>query len=204
MSAVPKKKYTEAEYLAIERAAEFKSEFYAGELFPLHGPPGPLGMAGATYDHNRVKENLVGELHPQLKGGPCFTLSSDMKVKVEATGLLAYPDIMVVCGEPRFLDDKKDVLLNPAILVEVLSPSTQSYDRGAKFRHYQQIPSLQEIVLVAQDEPVCERFVRQPDGTWNLATATRLEDELVFVTVPARVRLGDIYAGTTFPETPGR
>jgi Uma2 family endonuclease len=195
MSAVPKKKYTEAEYLAIERAAEFKSEFYNGEMF---------AMAGATYDHNRVKDNLASALNQQGNGGPCFALTSDMKVKVGPTSLYAYPDIVVVCGSPDFLNDTKDTLLNPAVVIEVLSPSTEKYDRGAKFRHYQQVPSLREIVLVAQDEPVCERFVRQPDGTWNLATVTRLEDELIFITIPARVRLSDIYSGVTFPETPGR
>ena len=195
MSAVPKKKCTEAEYLALEQAAEFKSEFYNGEIF---------AVSGASYFHNRAKENLVGELHPQLKGGPCFTLSSDMKVKVEATGLFAYPDVVVVCGEPAFLDDRTDVILNPAIVVEVLSPSTEKYDRRTKLRHYQQIPSVREIVLVAQDEPFCERFARQADGSWTVTTAVRMDDELTFPAVPARVRLSDIYAGVTFPDTPPR
>jgi Uma2 family endonuclease len=193
MSAVPKKKYTEAEYLAIEREAEYKSEFYNGEIF---------AMAGATYDHNRVKDNLASALNRQLTGGPCYALTSDMKVKVKATGLFAYPDIVVMCDPPEFLDETKTVLLNPAVVVEVLSPSTEKYDRGTKFRHYQRVSSLREIVLVAQDEPVCERFVRQADGTWNLATATHLEEDLIFVTIPARVRLSEIYAGITFPEAP--
>jgi Uma2 family endonuclease len=195
MTAVPKKKHTEAEYLALERTAEYKSEFYDGEIF---------AMSGAIYFHNRAKENLVGELHPQLKGGPCFTVSSDMKVKVEATGLFAYPDVVMVCGEPKFLDDKTDVILNPVVVVEVLSPSTERYDRRTKLRHYQQIPSLKEIVLVAQDEPFCERFVRQPDGVWGHTTATGLDDELAFATVPARVRLAALYAGVTFPDAPAR
>ena len=195
MTAVPKPKLTEAEYLAIEERAEFRSEFYRGEMF---------AMSGASYDHNRAKDNLARHLNNQLDGGPCSAVTSDMKVKVDATGLFVYPDVVVVCGEPRFLAGRRDVLLNPAVVIEVLSPSTEAYDRGAKFRQYEQVPSLREIVLVAQDEAVCERYVRQPDGTWVRATVTRLEDELVFATVPARVRLADVYAGVTFPEAPPR
>ncbi len=195
MTAGPKPKLTEEEYLAIEEEAEFKSEFYRGEMF---------AMSGASYSHNLAKDNLAGELHQQLKGGPCRKTTSDMKVRVNRTGLYTYPDVVIICGEPEFLEGRDDVILNPAVVVEVLSPSTEKYDRGVKFRHYEQIPSLREIVLVAQDEPVCERFVRQPDGTWNRLLVTGLDGELVFATVPARVRLADVYAGVTFPETPPR
>jgi Uma2 family endonuclease len=195
MTALPKPKLTETEYLAIEEKAEFKSEFYRGEMF---------AMSGASYDHNRAKDNLARHLNNQLDGGPCSAVTSDMKVKVDATGLFVYPDVVVVCGEPRFLAGRRDVLLNPAVVIEVLSPSTEAYDRGAKFRQYEQVPSLREIVLVAQDEAVCERYVRQPDGTWVRSAVTRLEDELVFATVPARIRLADVYAGVTFPEAPPR
>lgn len=195
MTPVPKPKLTEAEYLAIEEKAEFKSEFYRGEMF---------AMSGASYSHNLVKDNLAGELHQQLKGGPCRKLTSDMKVRVNRTGLYTYPDVVVVCGEPEFLEGRDDVLLNPTAIVEVLSPSTEKYDRGAKFRQYEQIPSLREIILVAQDEPVVERFVRLPDGTWNRVLVTGLDSELAFASVAARVRLADVYAGVTFPETPPR
>jgi Uma2 family endonuclease len=195
MTAVPKPKLTEAEYLAIEEKAEFKSEFYRGEMF---------AMSGASYDHNRAKDNLARHLNNQLDGGPCFAVTSDMKVKIEATGLFTYPDVVVVCGEPQFLAGRRDAILNPTAVIEVLSPSTEAYDRGAKFRQYEQVPTLREIVLVAQDEAVCERFVRQPDGAWVRTAVTRLEDELVFATVPARVRLADVYAGVTFPESPPR
>src|SRR5436305_1257401 len=120
MSTVPKRKLTEAEYLAIERKAEFKSEFFNGEMFPMQGPGGPLGMAGAKYDHNVIKENLVAELANRLKGGPCRTLSSDMKVKVSATGSYTYPDVLILCGPPEFEDDKRDTLLNPQVIIGVL------------------------------------------------------------------------------------
>lgn len=205
MSAVPKRKLTEEEYLAIERTAEFKSEFFNGEMFPMQGPGGPLGMAAATFAHNAVKENLSNALANALRGGPCRTLSSDMKVKVSATGLYTYPDILIVCGKPEFPDaESTDVLLNPAVIVEVLSPATEKYDRGAKFRQYQQLASLKEYVLVAQDEAVCERFVRQPDNSWLLTTVTGIEGRLALASVEATIPLTDIYAGVTFPEKPIR
>lgn len=195
MSAVPKRKLTAADYLRIERAAEFKSEFYDGEMF---------AMAGASREHTFVKDNLVGELHARLKGGPCRAVSSDMRVKVSATGLYTYPDVVILCGQPEFEDANGDVLLNPQIVIEVLSDSTEKYDRGAKFRQYQQIPSLREYVLVAQDQPLVERFTRQPGGGWLLTAAEGLDAELVLDSVPARVPLADVYAGVTFPESPGR
>ena len=205
MSARPKRRLTEAEYLAIERAAEFKSEFFNGEMFPMQGPGGPQGMAGATFAHNAVKENLASALSSALRGGPCRTLSSDMKVKVKATGLFTYPDILIVCGQPEFPDaESTDILLNPAVIVEVLSPSTEKYDRGAKFHQYQQLLTLTEYVLVAQDEALCERFVRQPDGSWLLTTFTGLSTTIDFVTVAARIPLAEIYSGIAFPEKPIR
>ncbi|MBY0514387.1 MAG: Uma2 family endonuclease [Gemmataceae bacterium] len=204
MTAVPKKKLTAAEYLEIERAAEFKSEFYNGEMYPMQGPGGPLGMAGARFDHNRVKDNLVQEFGSRLKGGPCRTLSSAMKVKVDRTGLYTYPDVVIYCGTPELEDDRRDTLLNPRVIFEVLSPSTEKYDRGTKFRHYQQIPSLAEYVLVSPDEAVCEHFVRQPTGSWLLTTVTGLDGELALATVEARVPLAEIYSGATLTEQPLR
>lgn len=208
MSAVPKpRKLTEAEYLEIERAAEFKSEFYDGVMYPMQGPPGfdaAVGMAGATYPHNRIKDNLARHIGNRLADGPCFPMTSDMRVDVGTTGLRTYPDILIVCGEPEFADAARDAVLNPKVIFEVLSPSTEKYDRGKKFDHYRQIPSLMEYVLVAQDEPVCERFVRQPDGSWNLTAVSGLGGELALATVPARVPLADVYAGVTFPDLPLR
>ena len=161
-------------------------------------------MSGASLPHSRIKDNIARHLNNQWGGGPCFAVTSDLKVKVNRTGLYTYPDVVVVCGEPEYLTGRTDVILNPSVVIEVLSPSTEKYDRGAKFRQYQRVPSLNEIVLVAQDEPVVERFVRQADGKWLLTTLDRLDDELVFESVAARVRLADIYAGVTFPETPPR
>src|SRR5919199_1130147 len=135
MSAVPKTRLTPEQYLAIERKAEFKSEYYNGEMF---------AMAGASEPHNRIKDNLIGELHARLKVSACHSYSSDMRVKVSRTGLYTYPDIVIICGKPELEDAHGDTLLNPQVIIEVLSDSTEKYDRGKKFRHYKQIESLRE------------------------------------------------------------
>jgi Uma2 family endonuclease len=192
MSAAPRPKPTAREYLEIERQATFKSEFSNGEIF---------AMAGGSREHNRIKKNLAGELFAQLKGGPCQTYSSDQRVLVEATGLYTYPDIIILCGAGIYDPADRDTLTNPTAIIEVLSPSTERYDRGAKFRNYQQIPSLIEYLLVAQDEAVCERFVRQADGSWALVSFVGLAATLVFTSVTASISLRDVYSGVTFPGT---
>jgi Uma2 family endonuclease len=195
MSTVPKRLLSPQEYLALERQAEFRSEFFQGEMF---------AMAGAKYPHNRVKENMARNTGVQLGVGPCFVLSSDMRVKIEATGLYTYPDVIVICDDPQFEDEVRDTLLNPRALVEVLSDSTEKYDRGTKSRHYRQIPSLQEYVLVAQEEPLVERYVRQPDDSWLLTEFAGLDKTFVFASVPVRIPLAEIYRGVELPENPGR
>jgi len=193
VSAVPKPKLTAREYLEIERRAEFKSEFYKGEMF---------AMAGASREHNRIKDNLVGELFAQLKGGPCQSFSSDQRVMVDAIGLYTYPDIVILCGPGDYDPEDRDTLTNPTAIIEVLSPSTQKYDRVEKFLNYQKIPSLLEYVLVAQDEPRCERHSRQADGSWALVSFARLTDTLAFTFIPVNIPLTDVYARATFLEAP--
>ena len=202
MTAVPKKKLTEAEYLAIERNAKFKSEFYNGEMFPMQGPRELIGMAGATFHHNRIKDNLLYELTGRLRSGPCQALSSDMRVKISATGLQTYPDLLVVCGTPEFESNTQDCMLNPTVIVEVLSDSTESYDRGKKFGHYRQLPSLQEYILIAQDRPHIERYVRQQDGSWLLTIFDNPAGDFSFVSVKATIPLADIFRGVEFPTDP--
>jgi Uma2 family endonuclease len=148
MAVVTKRLLTEAEYLARERAASIRSEFLRGEMF---------AMSGARYPHNRVKENAARNVGNQLQGGPCFVLSSDQRVKVSSTGLYTYPDILIVCGPPEFEDSVLDTLLNPRVIFEGLSESTEAYGRGAKFAHYRQLTSLEEYVLISQDRPLVER-----------------------------------------------
>lgn len=204
MSALRKSKLTALEYLAIENAAAFKSEFFDGEMFPMHQAAPPQNMAGATPAHNVIRENLSVEIGSRLKGSGCRTVSSDQRLLVEETGLYTYPDLMVIRGEWEFAEGDANTVLNPVAIVEVLSPSTERYDRGAKFRNYQQIPSLIEYVLVSQDEAVCERFVRQADDSWALTFFVGLSDTLVFTTVPVHVPLADIYTGVTLPAQPPR
>ncbi len=192
MSALRKSKMTVAEYLEIERTAEFKSEFFDGVMY---------AMAGASPPHNFIKENLSGELHAQLKGGPCRSLSGDQRVRVERTGLYTYPDLLIFCGSPEYSVEDPFCLINPVTVIEILSPSTERYDRGVKFRNYQLIPSLIEYIMVAQDEPAIERFVRRADGTWVIDWCNGLDATLVFTSVAAQIPLADIYAGVTFPET---
>jgi Uma2 family endonuclease len=186
MSAVAKRLLTPQEYLAQERRAEFRSEYLRGEVF---------AMAGTSWEHCLVKDNLAGEASQQLKDGPYRVLTSDLRVKIKQTGLYTYPDIVIVCDGPEFEDEVFDTLLNPRAIVEILSDSTEKYDRGAKFAHYRTIPSLQEYVLIAQDQALVERFVRQPDGSWLLTAFADMAQVFAFNSVPVRVPLVDIYRG---------
>lgn len=195
MSAVPKQFITPEEYLAIERKADFRSEYWNGEMF---------AMAGAKYEHSLVKDNLARETGLQLKAGPCQVVTSDLRVKVSDTGLYTYPDIVILCSEPKFEDSTFDTLLNPQVLVEVLSDSTERYDRGAKFKHYRQIHSLREYILVAQDQMLLERYVRQSDDSWLLTVFSDPAKPFEYATVSARILLADIYRGVTLPDQPAR
>ena len=191
MTAVLKTKLTAREYLAIENRAEFRSEFFNGEMF---------AMSGASPRHNVIRENLSGEIFARLKGGPCRAVSSNQRVLVDRTGLYTYPDLLIVCGPFELDPENSHTITNPTAIVEVLSPSTEKYDRGAKFRNYQQIPSLKEYVLVAQDEAVIDRYVRLSDGSWGLVSFVGLDATLAFATVPVQIPLTDIYAGVSFDE----
>ena len=189
MSALPKKRYTMEEYLALEEKAEYKSEYFNGEIF---------AMAGAAPAHSRISSNLNANIHQQLKKGPCYTLDNDTKVKVERTGLVTYPDVIVVCGKPKY--EKDIILLTPTVLAEVLSASTEKYDRTVKVRHYQQIESLQELILVAQDEAHVEQFVRQADGSWRHSFTVGLESTLVLASIPISIPLTEVYDRVLFPD----
>jgi Uma2 family endonuclease len=186
VSSDPKTFLTEEEYLAIERQAEFRSEFFNGEMF---------AMTGATRRHNRIVTNLVTALDNQLRDRPCNVYSSDMRVRVTSTGLYTYPDVVVTCGEEEFADDEQDTLLNPSVIFEVLSDSTEAYDRGKKFEHYQNIESLSTYVLVAQKAPRIERFVRQEGGRAWVYTETHEADATVGIeTIGCRLGLENVYA----------
>ncbi len=187
MSKAPTRRLTPQEYLAIERKAEFKSQFFDGEMF---------AMAGGTREHSLVAGNLVTAINNQLRGRDCEVHGSDMRVKVSPTGLYTYPDISVVCGEPQFEDAHEDTLLNPKVVVEVLS---EGYDRGKKFQHYRNISSLNEYVLVAQDSPHVEVHTRQPDGRWLMWETNDLDGVVPLQSVACSLAVGDIYS-RVFPR----
>lgn len=198
MSAAPTRiTYTPAEYLALEREAETKHELVEGEIF---------AMAGATAALNQLTFNLAGELRAALAGGPCRGYSSDQRVRVPETNLYTYPDLTIVCGEPEFDPNDSDTLVNPTLIVEVLSPSTEAWDRGGKFAHYRRIPSLQEYLLVSQDRPLLERYLRQgPAGDeWLLTAVSSLEGVLTLGSIPVKLALSEIYARVSLPEHPSR
>jgi Uma2 family endonuclease len=182
--------YTPAEYLRLERAAETKSEYVNGQI---------LAMTGASRAHNLVTGNVFRELSQQLRGGPCEAYVGDMRVRVSQTGMYTYPDVVVACGEIRFEDDHVDTLLNPVLIVEVLSPSTEAYDRGEKFAHYRRLDSLQEYLLVAQDKVRVERYVRQGDR-WILTEHSALDDVVSLDAAGCRVRLSDVYDRVELPS----
>jgi Uma2 family endonuclease len=184
VSTQPKSFLTPEQYLEIERKAEFKSEYHDGEMF---------AMAGAREAHNLLVANLVAGLHSQFRTRPCRVYPSDMRVHVRATNLYTYPDVVALCGEPRFLDDQRDTLLNPNLLVEVLSPTTEAYDRGRKFEHYKSIESVREYLLVTSDRLHADLYTRQTDGRWLLTSVGRPEDFLTLESVGAQVSLADIY-----------
>jgi Uma2 family endonuclease len=183
--AVHSKPYlTPQEYLAVERAAQERSEYADGVM---------VGMTGGNRNHNLIVGNVFGELRQQLKGQPCEVYASDLRVRVAETGLYTYPDVVVVRGEPRFEDEYVDTLLNPTLIVEVLSPSTESYDRGKKFEHYRTLGSLAEYLLVAQDEPRIERFLRQEGGLWLFGEAAGLDASLLLPSIGCELRLAEVY-----------
>ena len=189
MSTVPKLLMSEAEYLAFERQSRDKHEFYLGEIF---------AMSGASRKHNLISGNLFGELRERLKDRRCEAYVGDMRVRVKPNGLYTYPDVVVVCGDPEFLDADVDTLLNPTLLIEVLSDSTEKNDRGTKFKQYRQIPSLREYILVTQDEPLIEHFTRRGDTYWELTETAGLDSQLVLSSLGCQIPLSEMYSKVVF------
>ena len=185
MASVVKPKLDVSEYLALERASrDVKHEYFQGEVF---------AMAGASESHNLIVGNLVREVGNQLKGKPCKTYPSDLRLKISATGLYTYPDAIVVCGKAEFEDSELDTLINPTVLFEVLSPTTEAYDRGKKSQSYRSIESLQEYVLIWQDQVRVEHYVRHDRGKWLLSETTQLEAILDLGSIGCQLALADVY-----------
>ena len=186
------KRITPQEYLIRERQASTKSEFYQGEIF---------AMGGRSANHSLIAANFVREAGNALKDKPCTVFNSDLRVQIQATGLYTYPDATIVCGEQIFDDDHRDTLLNPTVIVEVLSDSTEKYDRGKKSNHYRQIASLKELILIAQDRPQVERFTRQPNGDWLFHEQKELSADFELLSLGISIALSELYHGVKFEPT---
>ena len=189
MSTVSKILITSEEYLHRESKAEFRSEFFRGEMF---------AMAGASANHNLIVLNAGACLREQLKEKQCRVYPSDLKLRIEATGLYTYPDLSVVCGDPQLETNGGEVLLNPIVLIEVLSDSTEAYDRGKKFEHYRTIPSLKHYVLVAQDRHSIDCFSRQVDGSWRLTNCQKLDKKIELEAIESQLDALEVYDKVVF------
>ena len=193
MATVPQPYLSPQQYLAYERMAEFKSQYFQGEMF---------AMAGESREHNLIVANIVRELGNSLKHRPCEVYPSDMRVKVTTSGLYTYPDATVVCSEAKFEDDQFDTLINPTVLFEVLSDSTESFDRGGKFRLYREIDSLKEYVMVSQDRASVECYLRQSDDRWLLKETQSLEESVTIESLEVTVPLAELYRNIRFEIVP--
>ncbi len=186
---------TPEEYIALERKALPDSEIVRSEY--LNGEV--IAISGASFAHNLITGNIFAELHTRLKGSGCVVFASDMRVSIPSATSYFYPDVGVVCGDRRFEDDVFDTLLNPIIIVEVLSPSTEVYDRGEKFVHYRQLQSLQEYILVSQDKVRVEHYSRQ-SSQWILTDFQNLVQQLPLTSIQCELPLQEIYERVSFPE----
>ena len=189
MSTKHKALITPEEYLALERKSETKSEYYAGEMFAL---------AGASLRHNLIAGNVLAAIHIQLKGSDCQVYPSDLRVKVPQIPYYAYADVTVVCGQAQLEDEHADNLLNPIVIVEILSRSTERRDRTSKFESYRRIETLREYVLIAQDASKVEQYSKQPEGTWLFSETIDTHGTLKLASIGCELSLSDIYARVDF------
>ncbi len=180
---------TEQEYLTQEREAEVRHEYWFGTV---------VAMSGGTRTHSVISGNLIGELHQALKRRDCEVYSSDMRLRVSSAGLYVYPDVMVVCGKPVLADSRNDVLLNPTVIVEVLSPSTEKYDMAEKAWHYRNLESVRDYVIVAQQRPKIEVFHRNSNREWLISITEGIDASLRLESLDLEIALADIYARVKF------
>ncbi len=183
MTPVPRHRHSVAEYLDFERGAATKHEYYDGTIY---------AMTGATEPHNSILMNAAFALKSRLRGRRSKVYVSDMRLQVEPTGLYAYPDVMALCGDVNLAGDSRDMITNPQVVVEVLSPSTENYDRGGKFEHYRQLASVTDYLLISQDARRVERRARQADGTWQ-TTLTEGDGVVPLPAIGCELPLDELY-----------
>ena len=184
MSVHPRPRLSPEEYLTIERQSEYRSEYFDGEI---------IATTGSSRKHNLIVANLTRDLTQQLKGKPCELYPNDMRVQVPSSRLYTYPDVVIVCGEPQFEDEYVDTLLNPTLIIEALSESTESYDRGKKFGYYRTVATLSEYLLIAQDEYKVEQYVKQVDGRWLFSEASSLDATVELGSIQCLLALKEVY-----------
>jgi len=190
MSSQLKHRYTLEEYFELERASEIKYEYWGGEVF---------AMSGTSLEHEQVFGNVFTSLRNQVRGRSCHVFSSNLRIKVPAAPPYRYPDVTALCGQPHYeIIGGLDALINPALIVEILSPSTEGYDRGDKFTEYKSIPSFAEYLLIAQHRPHVTHYVRQPDGEWRYAEANMLSDVLTLPALDCVLSLSEVYQDVSF------
>ena len=193
MATARNPRYTPEEYLELERAADYKSEYIDGEIY---------AMIGGSEEHNFITGNIFAALHTQLQDRPCRAYVNDMRVRVSGADMYTYPDVAAVCGPRLFAEGRRDTLLNPTVIVEVLSPSTEAYDRGYKFAYYRRLESLTDYVLVAQDRIWVEHHGLR-NGIWQLVTeASDLGDSVHLAAIDCTLTLAEIYRKVEFPDPP--
>ena len=192
MSLQPKIRLTPEQYLERERKAEYRSEYFDGKLF---------AKTGSSENHNLIVGNIAAGIHRQFRKRNCEVYAIDMRLKVSEISSYFYPDIVAVCGKPEFEDNEEDILLNPIVIIEVLSPSTENYDRGTKFEHYQTISSLSDYILVAQDKIHVEHYVRQSDRSWLFSGYKSAKDKFQIDSIGCEVSVAEIYEKVEMEES---
>lgn len=188
MATQPLHFLTPEQYLEIERAATFRSEYLHGEMF---------AMSGASVRHNDIVNNLAAVVRAQVKGR-CRYYTTDLRLLIPATGLYTYPDLMVICGEILYSGDRRDIVTNPKVVGEVLSASTADYDRGRKFLHYRSLESIADYLIIAQDSVRIEHHAKQPDGSWVLREYSSLDDVFQISSIDAKISLREVYESIDF------
>ena len=184
-----RKFYTEEEFLTFERMAKVKNEYYRGEIF---------AMSGASFQHNQLSSKLIRDIGNHLKGKGCNIFGSDLRVYTQLNSFYTYPDAVIICGDPSFIDKQFDTILNPAILFEILSPSTEEYDRTTKFEFYKNIPTLKHYVLIDSRKFFVQIFTQEADKSWSLKEYNLPDEQWLLKSIQYKSTIKELYEGVKF------